>query len=111
MAFPYFGHCPRSRSMRNRVYETVERPFVCLSYRSTAIAACGGFAAERRADRRYRAGAGVQQQRRRSTAFSSKCGQCRVDIGGSRLNTNLVLSEIRACFANRARVRCAKIGF
>ena len=40
------------------------------------------YAAERRAVRRYRstaADAGAQQQRRRSTALSSKCGQCRVD--------------------------------
>jgi len=47
----------------------------------TAAAACGGFVAERRVSRRYRstpAGAGAQQQRRRSTALSSKCGQCHV---------------------------------
>ena len=61
------------------------RQSVCLSYRSTTGAACGGFAAERSAGRRYRtiAGAGAQQQRRRSTAHSSKCGQCHVD---SRVN-------------------------
>jgi len=44
----------------------------------TAAAACGGFAAERRAGKRYRstvAGAGTQQQRRLSTALSSKRGQ------------------------------------
>jgi len=29
------------------------RPFVCLSHRSTAAAACGGFAAERPAARIY----------------------------------------------------------
>jgi len=38
-------------------------PLVCLSHHSIAAAACGGFAAERRANRRYRsraAGAGRQ---------------------------------------------------
>ena len=63
------------------------RSSVSLSYRSTAAAALGGFAAERRAGRRYRgtryrrrvAGAGAQQQRRRSTALSSKCGQRHAD--------------------------------
>jgi len=42
------------------------RPSVCMSHRSTAAAACGGFAAERPADTRYRsiAGAGAQQQMR-----------------------------------------------
>jgi len=47
-----------------------------------AAAACGGFAAERPAGKTYRstaAGTGAQQQRRRSTAFSSKCGQSHVD--------------------------------
>ena len=57
------------------------RPSVCLSRGSTAGAACGWFTAERLAGRRYQsiAGAGAQQQRRRSTALSSKCGQCHVD--------------------------------
>jgi len=44
--------------MRSRVYETVERPSVrpsvCLSHRSTAVAACGVIAAERPAGRTYR---------------------------------------------------------
>jgi len=46
-----------------------------LSHRSTATLACGGFAAEHPAGGTYRsiaAGAGTQQQRRRSTALSSK---------------------------------------
>ena len=45
-------------------------PFVCLSRRSTAAVACGGFAAERRVGRTYRsvaAGGGAQQESR-STA-------------------------------------------
>ena len=45
-----------SHSMRSRVYETVDRPSV-----RSSVAACGGFAAERRGCRRYRltaAGAG-----------------------------------------------------
>ena len=80
--------------MQSRVYESVDRPSVRLFHRSTAAAACGGFAAERRAGREYRstaAGAGAQaaqQQRRSSTAFSSKCGQCHVDSRGTRLNTS-----------------------
>jgi len=44
--------------MRSRVYEAVERPSVCpsayLSHHSTAAAACGRFASEHRAGRRYR---------------------------------------------------------
>ena len=61
MYSPFYRHCK------------VERPSVCPVRR---------FAAERRAGRRYRsteAGAGAQQQRRRRRAFSSKCGQCRVE--------------------------------
>jgi len=48
----YYWHC--LHSMRSSVYETVERPSVCLSHHSTTAAACGGFAAERRAGKRYR---------------------------------------------------------
>jgi len=78
--------------MRNRVYKTVRCPSVCpsvsLSHQSNAAAACGGFAAERRTRKRYRSTApGARQQERRSpgrsTALSSKCGQCHVD---SRIN-------------------------
>ena len=54
------------------------RASICLSHRLKAAAACGGFAAERRAGTRYR-----------STAFSSKSGQCCVDSWGMRLNTDL----------------------
>ena len=53
----------------------------------------GEFATERPAGKRYRstaAGTGAQQQRRRSTALSSRCGQCRVDSRGTRLNTDLL---------------------
>jgi len=66
--------------MWSRVYETIESPAVRLSHRSTAAAACGGFAAERPAGGIYRsivarracrlqqarraAGAGAQQQMR-----------------------------------------------
>ena len=68
------------------------RPSVCpsvsLSHQLNAAAACGGFAAERRTRQRYRSIApGARQQhaaaRGRSTALSSKCGQCHVD---SRIN-------------------------
>jgi len=40
--------------MRIRVYETVKRPSANLSRYSIAAAACGWFAAERPAGRRYR---------------------------------------------------------
>jgi len=67
---------------------SIVRPYVRLSHRSTAAAACDGLAVERPAGKRYRlltaavrraAGDGAQQQRRRSTALSNKCGQCQVD--------------------------------
>jgi len=65
-------------STRNRIYETVEsrlsRLSICLSHRSTAATTAGGFAADGPAGKRYwsiAAGAGVQQQRRPSTALSS----------------------------------------
>ena len=74
--------------MRSRVYKTVRCPSVRLSHKSNAATACGGFAAERRTRKRYRSTApGARQQQRRSpgrsTALSSKCGQCHVD---SRIN-------------------------
>ena len=60
-----------SHSMPSRVDETTSvrlsaRLSVCLFHRSTAAAACGGFAAGRPAGRKYRsiAGAGAQQQMR-----------------------------------------------
>ena len=68
------------------------RPPVSLSRRSTAAAECGGFAAERPAGRTYRstaAGTGAQQQRRRSTAFSSKCEQRHVYRRRRKLHTDL----------------------
>ena len=50
--------------MRSRVYVTVRCPSVCSSVPASA---CDGFAAERRAGRRYRSTAtGAQQQRRTS---------------------------------------------
>jgi len=71
--------------MRRRVYETVERPSVRLSHRSTAAAACGGFAAERPQEisidsggRRVPSSNGAAA-RSRIAAFASKCGQCHVD--------------------------------
>ena len=74
--------------------ETVERPSVRLSvpsHQSPAAAACGGFAAEHPANRRYRwtAGAGAQQQRRRG-----RCGQCRVDSRGTRLLLGEIVADV-----------------
>ena len=80
------------QSLRNG--RTSVRPSVSLPHHWKAAAACGGFAAESRAGSRYRStAAGAQQQRRRSTALSSKCGQCRVDSGGTRLNTDLYFTK------------------
>jgi len=54
--------------VRSKVYETVGRSSVRLSHHSP-----GGFAAERRARKRYRStAAGAEQQQRHSTARSSK---------------------------------------
>ena len=62
--------CPHS--MRSRVYVSVGCPSACLSHRSTAAAAAGGFAAEHCAGTRYRsivAGAStVYQLQARSAA-------------------------------------------
>ena len=76
--------------MRTRVYVTVECPPVCPSHRYTAAMVAGRFAAECPASRTYRSTATgaayqlhccrrAQQQWRRSSALSSKCGQCHVD--------------------------------
>jgi len=60
----------------------VRRPSVRLSVRPCLIVVW--FAAERPVGRTYRStAAGAQQQQRRSTALSSKCGQCHV---GSRVD-------------------------
>ena len=76
----------------------------------TAAAACGRFAAERRASSRYRStAAGTQQQRRRSTAFSSKCGQCRVDSGGTRLNTDFFQCVGNLAVSFRNHERCVRV--
>jgi len=69
------------------------RPFLHSQnfHHSTAVAACSGFAADRRAGRRHQStAAGAQQQRRRSTALSSKCaGSVMLTVELTRLNTNL----------------------
>ena len=56
-------------AVRSVCYETVGRPSVCLSHRSTAAATCGRFALRGQDI----AGADAQQQRRRSTAHSTIC--------------------------------------
>ena len=56
-------------------------PSVCLSHLATAVASCGGFAAERRTGGRHRSTAaapGCQQQRRRSAVLGRKCVHCHV---------------------------------
>ena len=100
-----------------QVSVTVKRPSVglsiCLSHRSTSAAACGGFAAERPPGRRYRsiAGAGAKQERYRSTALGSKCGQCHADSRRTSL-TYVLLRRLRAhsslagCRPVWARERC-----
>jgi len=70
--------------MRSRVYETVERPSVCLSHCLIAAAACGGFAADRHVGRKYQLTAvtvmcpvaaapqhGAQQQTQEVSRFDS----------------------------------------
>ena len=95
--------------MRSRVCVTVECPSVRLSVPSTDISSgvrrvcclAPGWQEIQIDSRRWR----TQQQRCRSTALSSKCGQCRVDSRGTRLNTDFVLSASRSesSFMNSAR--------
>jgi len=59
---------------------------VRLSRHSTAVAACGVFAAERRAGMSYRLTAA-------GAAIGSNCGQSRVDSRGTSLNTDLAEIE------------------
>ena len=68
-------HC--WRNMRSRFYSRglSVRPSVCLSHYSTAAAACGEFAAKRRAPS---SNGYVSTARCRSTELSSKSGQCHV---------------------------------
>ena len=81
--------------MRSRVYETAERPSVRLS-----VPSIDSSSEQRRAAglllsavREWTvAGADAQQQRRRNTTFSSKCGQCHIDSRGTRLNTDYTLA-------------------
>ena len=75
-------------SMRCRVYVTVGCPSVCLSHRSTAATAVGGFAAERTVDRRYRPTAAgdvlrAPCSRRRRSAANVDSVMLRADGGGS----------------------------
>jgi len=68
------------RSMRSRVYATVERLSVCSTVPSfPSTHRCCRFAAERLVDRRYWSVAG----RRHSTVLISKCGQFHIgsDVG------------------------------
>jgi len=71
--------------MQSRVFETVERPSVCLPvclfHQSTAAAACGGFAAED-IDR-----PGAQQQRRRSTRSAANAGSAMLTVDTIRYDT------------------------
>jgi len=82
----------RTGSMKRLSVSLSVCPSVWLSRHSTAAAACGVFAAERRAGRRYRSiaagrrrpAATIRYRRTgRSAALSSKCGQCHV---GSRVD-------------------------
>jgi len=61
-------------------------PYVCLSHRSTAAAACNRFAAERLAGRRYRSiAAGALRapcSRRRRSAANAGSVTLTVDVGG-----------------------------
>jgi len=77
-------------SMRSSVYETVERPSVCLSHRSAA--ACGGFVAERPAGRRYRPIASAGAQRHNADSVTLKAE------GRGWTCTDLLLSFVR-CYS------------
>jgi len=83
-----------SAESRSRVYVTIERPSVCLSHRSTAATAAGGFAAERRANRRYRSTAAYtlcsRQRRSASNAGSVASVTVRTDGGAC---TDLLLLQ------------------
>ena len=70
------------KNVRSFIKRSSVRPSVRLSRRSTAAAACGGFAAECPACKRCRsiAGAGARQQMR----------QCHVDGRGTRLIADLL---------------------
>ena len=86
----YFWHC--SHSMRSRVYEMFGRPSV-----PSFASCCGGFAAERRAGRRYwstvagspAAAVALQHGTQQQIALSSKCKLCRVYNWCRKLNTDL----------------------
>jgi len=70
------------------------RPSVCAIIRQEQRRAAGLLlSAVRAGDISRQRRAPMQQQRRRSTAFSSKCGQCHVDGRGRRLNTDLLQSD------------------
>ena len=90
--------CPHS--IRSRVYAVVSRlsESICVSHRSTAATAVGGFAAKRPVDRRYwwiPAGDLLQ-----ALALSSNCGQRLVESRRRRLNTDLlVMVSLQCCVA------------
>ena len=82
-------------------------PSVRLSRQSTAATAAGGFAAERRAGRRYRsvaAGAVLQ-----APALSSKCGHRRVESQRRRINSSCMdVNYGRASTGIRGRYTASK---
>ena len=99
--------CPHS--IRSRVYAVVSRlsESICVSHRSTAATAVGGFAAKRPVDRRYwwiPAGDLLQ-----ALTLSSNCGQRLVESRRRRLNTDLlVMVSLQCCVAamnGKARLR------
>ena len=107
--------------MRSGVYETVEcpsvrpsiHPSVCPIDRQQQRWPASLLLSAQRAgniDRQLRALAPrtscsqVQQQRRRSTALSSKCGQCHVDSRGTRMNTDLFDVKSRAVLVKFAEI-------
>ena len=90
------ARCGLTLFMRRMPLTTMPRSSVCayvrLSHHPTTAKACGGFAAECHAARRYQSiASAAQQQRRRGTALSSKCEQCHVDSRCRKLNTAVVL--------------------
>ena len=77
-------YCPHGTP--GRIYETVERPSVCLVDRQQQRRPASLLLSTVRSW-----GAGAHQRRARSTASSSKCGQCHVDRWGMKLNRQIFI--------------------
>jgi len=83
--------------MRSRIYATVNRQSVCPIDQQRQWCAAGLLLS----DSMHRRSAATA-----ATALSSKCGQCRVDSRGMKLNTDLLRAELTlSSYANKTTVR------